>query len=167
MSYFYIIKITDFYPRSPCGERPFALLTVLNHRLFLSTLSLRRATLGAWKSCDVCRISIHALLAESDSKPKDLKSRRMVFLSTLSLRRATHKRRTNDGQIDISIHALLAESDVTTLGAGSVRGIFLSTLSLRRATRVDFFPPLDVQLFLSTLSLRRATRRPIFFWQAE
>ena len=34
--------------------------------VFLSTLSLRRATLGAGKSCNVCRISIHALLAESD-----------------------------------------------------------------------------------------------------
>ena len=34
-------------------------------------------------------ISIHALLAESDSRPSDLKSRLCVFLSTLSLRRAT------------------------------------------------------------------------------
>ena len=56
-----------FYPRSPCGERP----------------ALEN------EESEPQNISIHALLAESDSKPKDLKSRRMVFLSTLSLRRAT------------------------------------------------------------------------------
>ena len=39
-----VVSSTDFYPRSPCGERLFALLTVLNRLLFLSTLSLRRAT---------------------------------------------------------------------------------------------------------------------------
>ena len=33
-----------FYPRSPCGERLFAFWTVLSRPLFLSTLSLRRAT---------------------------------------------------------------------------------------------------------------------------
>ena len=57
-----------FYPRSPCGER----LRVLD---------------GSKSSIE---ISIHALLAESDSKPRRLKSRRCVFLSTLSLRRATY-----------------------------------------------------------------------------
>ena len=60
------LPIFYFYPRSPCGERrghnslpPFAIL-------FLSTLSLRRATTMP----DLCQryvgISIHALLAESD-----------------------------------------------------------------------------------------------------
>ena len=44
-SYFYIIKITDFYPRSPCGERP------------------RNGFAMRWNTC----ISIHALLAESDT----------------------------------------------------------------------------------------------------
>ena len=78
-----------FYPRSPCGERPGKVRVVEPGLAFLSTLSLRRATLGAWKSRDVCGnfyprspcgerrwlrcwqlaaqdISIHALLAESD-----------------------------------------------------------------------------------------------------
>ena len=59
-------------------------------------------------------ISIHALLAESDGKPKALKSRRCVFLSTLSLRRATRFGRPIDVQLVISIHALLAESDSLT-----------------------------------------------------
>ena len=59
--------ISYFYPRSPCGERPFMTLRHCTTYLFLSTLSLRRAT----------------------GKPRALKSRRCVFLSTLSLRRAT------------------------------------------------------------------------------
>ena len=123
-----------FYPRSPCGERPnasenerykmiisiHALLAESDpffhdalgvHRLFLSTLSLRRATAyrrGCRKvtknfyprspcgerpsvlmALPPLHISIHALLAESDS--------------TIS---ATFKRDF------ISIHALLAESDI-------------------------------------------------------
>ena len=35
--------------------------------LFLSTLSLRRATARAWAACASEAISIHALLAESDA----------------------------------------------------------------------------------------------------
>ena len=84
-------------------------------------------------------ISIHALLAESDSKPRALKSRRCVFLSTLSLRRATklfmpsqkllknfyprspcgerHNINSSVNTADkISIHALLAESDFASAG---------------------------------------------------
>ena len=81
----------DFYPRSPCGERPRRVLKCDNRAIisihallaesdaicltvqhpgiqFLSTLSLRRATL-MWYQCNtVVKISIHALLAESDSK---------------------------------------------------------------------------------------------------
>ena len=150
-------SIEDFYPRSPCGERlsMAALCQVISP--FLSTLSLRRATadcpsitvlhcnfyprspcgerhLGAWKSCNVCRISIHALLAESDKRYFAYYIGRLLFLSTLSLRRATARNTSIAGRItsflstlslrratwlrcwqlaarDISIHALLAESD--------------------------------------------------------
>ena len=55
---------------------------------FLSTLSLRRATL-----------------------PQFLHSVHYTFLSTLSLRRATDEQTVNDLHLAISIHALLAESD--------------------------------------------------------
>ena len=34
----------NFYPRSPCGERQYAVHVLSNKVLFLSTLSLRRAT---------------------------------------------------------------------------------------------------------------------------
>ena len=192
----------NFYPRSPCGERRavpsrrtrarqisiHALLAesdVLQSALdiltdeFLSTLSLRRATVGRPCNCCTTSISIHALLAESD--PADGKwTRRQVhfyprspcgerphviicaperakFLSTLSLRRATQ--------------------DATPICQGLQ---FLSTLSLRRATKTqrpyvkdsNFYPrspcgerpPLadgaqPDAAFLSTLSLRRATAK--------
>ena len=79
-----------FNPRSPCGERPFCANELLSIVEFQSTLSLRRATYGAGRkdaifqnfnprspcgerlvrrpsSKSSIQISIHALLAESDS----------------------------------------------------------------------------------------------------
>ena len=119
-------------------------------QVFLSTLSLRRATLY---------FSVFNLLD-------------LPFLSTLSLRRATsncaiYYQRTSDISIhallaesdwlrcwqlaaqDISIHALLAESDAETAHERADSLAFLSTLSLRRATKTsiagritsnDFYP---------------------------
>ena len=126
--------IGDFYPRSPCGERQ-----------GIPSIAAGRYT-----------ISIHALLAESDSK------KYRVYYLTL-----------------ISIHALLAESDGIQLLPCDMRMLFLSTLSLRRATHhklksssrpLNFYPRspcgerlasfmrwVYARLFLSTLSLRRAT----------
>ena len=101
-----------FYPRSPCGERPNQSLAQSSRFVFLSTLSLRRATIPfalkvrcklyfyprspcgerpylLGKFWDLVGISIHALLAESDKTAKaDRKGK------------------------EISIHALLAESDL-------------------------------------------------------
>ena len=59
--------------------------------VFLSTLSLRRATLLAVYSMLLLQISIHALLAESDPHVPYGIYRDSKFLSTLSLRRATAK----------------------------------------------------------------------------
>ena len=59
----------NFYPRSPCGERPLILAHAMLYAKFLSTLSLRRATTPARISSRLLAISIHALLAESDSAP--------------------------------------------------------------------------------------------------
>ena len=83
--------------------------------LFLSTLSLRRATLETLAGAFLFHISIHALLAESDAASGFLISSRSQFLSTLSLRRAT------------IVYAIKL--------AGAM--LFLSTLSLRRATSSD------------------------------
>ena len=101
-----------FYPRSPCGERRNALRKISPIAAFLSTLSLRRATLHPLcvgfmpayfyprSPCGerpqtsittpvVYSISIHALLAESDSSADEFMRFNAIFLSTLSLRRAT------------------------------------------------------------------------------
>ena len=60
-------QIQHFYPRSPCGERlVMDTLILANAMLFLSTLSLRRATRTATNRRPIFFISIHALLAESD-----------------------------------------------------------------------------------------------------
>ena len=145
----------DFYPRSPCGERlhPFVVGRVV--ALFLSTLSLRRATVSTKGSY-----------------------RNGKFLSTLSLRRATVVAVFCHDLALISIHALLAESDTPPHNPGKTptnfyprspcgerhRGncglsggnAFLSTLSLRRATPLHYAADC-ASGFLSTLSLRRAT----------
>ena len=101
----------NFYPRSPCGERRWSLNHSLTSGLFLSTLSLRRATDDGRDSLIERMISIHALLAESDV--------------------SGNYNQTVNG---ISIHALLAESDFPTVSSLPRAASFLSTLSLRRAT---------------------------------
>ena len=123
--------------------------------LFLSTLSLRRATCVCW-----------------------MVPSRLLFLSTLSLRRATALGLPGWLRVLISIHALLAESDFfwfclgtrvsdfyprspcgerqPTAGRDNKNNVFLSTLSLRRAT-TTIITICTVPRFLSTLSLRRAT----------
>ena len=103
--------------------------------IFLSTLSLRRATKISENQCKqtiyfyprspcgerppltsraktILAISIHALLAESDHAA-DISARR---------------------EASISIHALLAESDHRQQNGPIRYSGFLSTLSLRRAT---------------------------------
>ena len=59
------------------------------HKIFLSTLSLRRATDVNNPVFAVTSISIHALLAESDEPAPTGNDKHNIFLSTLSLRRAT------------------------------------------------------------------------------
>ena len=83
-------KLFHFYPRSPCGERPW-----------------QRGSRVTY-----VEISIHALLAESDTTEMAKTSNADTFLSTLSLRRAT------------SVPHWLTPHQQ-----------FLSTLSLRRATQ--------------------------------
>ena len=62
---------------------------IIMYALFLSTLSLRRATSLLRKITITVDISIHALLAESDKPGERHASTQQEFLSTLSLRRAT------------------------------------------------------------------------------
>ena len=95
---------------------------------------MRRATYLINTYHRIFGISIHALLAESDSWQTCTKAQATKFLSTLSLRRATQTAYLFLTDRTISIHALLAESDrLWVCPDGSAR-LFLSTLSLRRAT---------------------------------
>ncbi len=82
-----------------------------HNSVFLSTLSLRRATYMGVTVLGVQHISIHALLAESDPGKIRIFNDIFRFLSTLSLRRATLVSMFNSPHGQISIHALLAESD--------------------------------------------------------
>ena len=101
----------NFYPRSPCGERPIRERQIIPVKQFLSTLSLRRAT-------ESQQLSGHPT---TDFYPRSPCGERRVsvcsvgfarlFLSTLSLRRATLPRFPPGSEFPISIHALLAESD--------------------------------------------------------
>ena len=125
---------SHFYPRSPCGERqnarpdirqPYVIsihallaesdcvftLPLVLISLFLSTLSLRRATDCGQYYIRAREISIHALLAESDPYTMTTTICIVSFLSTLSLRRATSSKSSAKSTPEISIHALLAESD--------------------------------------------------------
>ena len=171
--------VDNFYPRSPCGERRRCFNVLQSLFVFLSTLSLRRATGCGQYYIRAREISIHALLAESDTALLILPTRKPDFYP----RSPCGERRNSPALLgnsqNISIHALLAESDGGS-GVGSwPRGIFLSTLSLRRATEntnngsytnLNFYPrspcgerrivgaPEGADIgFLSTLSLRRAT----------
>ena len=169
----------DFYPRSPCGERPRAAnCQQRNHHISIHALLAESDVCSSSVCTSSTVISIHALLAESDIVKMSIKvfntdfyprspcgerpgvlrnsQAKLQFLSTLSLRRATNQ--TNKRNLTRR---------------------FLSTLSLRRATvktyrkkqgLTHFYPRspcgerhntrtyrVYCPAFLSTLSLRRAT----------
>ena len=183
-----ITSLHHFYPRSPCGERRFgpgvggaqqrisihALLAESDPwyisledwqtSLFLSTLSLRRAT------------AIVLMRAATQR----------IFLSTLSLRRATAPaQRSTLKESDfyprspcgerlfhfnhtiliqcISIHALLAESDATAAPGITACHIISIHALLAESDQSRVVSRQTVQRFLSTLSLRRATYAPLWY----
>ena len=172
----------DFYPRSPCGERRGAESIAAEVGGFLSTLSLRRATRFQAADISARRISIHALLAESDCRRGIRRYLGAGFLSTLSLRRATI---VMVGLLMFSLYfyprSPCGERPWDLMGGLSCDAyfyprspcgerpmiltqrfcalIFLSTLSLRRATREPTALRTPHHKFLSTLSLRRATQQ--------
>ena len=162
-----------FYPRSPCGERRCVLRIVSVCSEFLSTLSLRRATLYGRLPCCMAapaflstlslrratlryseqsappKISIHALLAESDRVIRRPYAKMRISIHALLAESDTRKGQSSRAGIGISIHALLAESDRIMIITICTVSKFLSTLSLRRATHnrwinlfgfQDFYP---------------------------
>ena len=168
-----------FYPRSPYGERPVVDNIIFVPREFLSTLSLRRATrISEDVSYSITyfyprspygerhnrifhvrsftRISIHALLTESDSLPSVARNSKAYFYPRSPYGERRLKKdlfgagkdfypRSPYGERPlllmahpvgrkISIHALLTESDILSYSEVITEIRFLSTLSLRRAT---------------------------------
>ena len=119
----------NFYPRSPCGERPDKTdCKKCMHHISIHALLAESDELHGAAANGSGDISIHALLAESDQTPMG---------ERISIAKS------------ISIHALLAESDSTLLSKPRSPLLFLSTLSLRRATAwsrphrwacCDFYP---------------------------
>ena len=170
---------TDFYPRSPCGERLTAWIRHCNMTQFLSTLSLRRATaqrgyillqfryfyprspcgerLAKRCSCSVKTvISIHALLAESDLGAKVSACNYISFLSTLSLRRATlHHQRAVKKQCYFYPRSPCGERRASWAAPWTLIYFYpRSPCGERHLT--DLHAGVKIE-FLSTLSLRRAT----------
>ena len=100
-----------FYPRSPCGERPTPPRKAVTTQGFLSTLSLRRATLTAGGTtildvyfyprspCGERRRTKTVLAEVGDFYPRSPCGERPAEMES---KRDCHS---------ISIHALLAESD--------------------------------------------------------
>ena len=123
-----------FYPRSPCGER--LLLTVVPY--------------GQYK------ISIHALLAESDISQLQCIHGRKHFYPRSPCGERLFRQNYECFEWIISIHALLAESDGWSLNINGAMKISIHAL-LAESDRIKFKLDFVNQEFLSTLSLRRAT----------
>ena len=147
-----------FYPRSPCGERlaateqPKAQTAISIHALlaesdansgggvseiyvFLSTLSLRRATCDPYTlTCRSGDFYPRSPCGERRSERGYVQDQQADFYprSPCGERRWIHRARLTANTI--SIHALLAESDQQEKNNGYGTTSFLSTLSLRRAT---------------------------------
>ena len=169
----------DFYPRSPCGERPFgitaphrqtaisihALLAesdaltaahAANHAKFLSTLSLRRATIWTAPCSPGGCISIHALLAESDPDGTTTDTFFGISIHALLAESDSQVFQRIAKPFRISIHALLAESDRALRQLQSaLRYFYPRSPCGERLGGVKIGS--NITVFLSTLSLRRAT----------
>ena len=122
-----------FYPRSPCGERP----------------------IGPQVVADSIRISIHALLAESDAPQDRTMGSRQISIHALLAESDRHMT-VGVNLNNISIHALLAESDCS----GADLSATLDNFYPRSPCGERHFVSDNIcraKIFLSTLSLRRAT----------
>ena len=111
-----IPRIIHFYPRSPCGERPHDHPHGRGHEHFYprSPCGERPGVPGA--AVQLILISIHALLAESDTR--GIRDRDQLTISYIIII-FYHIFNSNINQLTISIHALLAESDAPAWRASS------------------------------------------------
>ena len=170
----------NFYPRSPCGERPLLVTRFLIHqKLFLSTLSLRRATVCV----SIVNVLVWHFYPRSPCGERRIGRCRIQTPKYFYPRSPCGERHISPPNLssisDISIHALLAESDQAQglkIPAHSdfyprspcgERHIFFhkkdrqSSISIHALLAESDHRAIDIQSpttkFLSTLSLRRAT----------
>ena len=104
-------NLSNFNPRSPCGERPVKAKNSRSNFLFQSTLPVRGATIYGMKCGSYIR-----------------------FQSTLPVRGATAWRSHLLQILPISIHAPRAGSDLLTMTVLPISAPFQSTLPVRGAT---------------------------------
>ena len=126
----HFISIHALLAESDC----FFCVKLLLQLIFLSTLSLRRATAKKYSGLSFARISIHALLAESDLSLLIFGCWMALFLSTLSLRRATWNSFRYFGCNCYFYPRSPCGERPWQRGSRITYVEFLSTLSLRRAT---------------------------------
>ena len=152
-----MLTLIHFYPRSPCGERHarralgfvdpdisiHALLAESDNRfgrpidvqlVFLSTLSLRRATGIVNSNCNFTQF-LSTLSLRRATVFRAVNSSLVIFLSTLSLRRATAVITACPPLPSYFYPRSPCGERPQNLGVSIIQLIFLSTLSLRRATR--------------------------------
>ena len=173
-------KSQDFYPRSPCGERPGHVLAGHQRPRISIHALLAESDAGPDRQRAGPGISIHALLAESDPRACPASSPRRYFYPRSPCgERPTAKVQSVTTSF-ISIHALLAESDRQRPGDQMPGAYFyprspcgerlddlkvpasVSKISIHALLAESDTPRLSrvvpTPIFLSTLSLRRATR---------
>ena len=152
------IKYHDFYPRSPCGERRAnSRKERQGQRISIHALLAESDFYPPIKPLKI-GISIHALLAESDLSALAPEENPTQFLSTLSLRRATIHYDNYNLHCVISIHALLAESDSVSSVINNVINDFYprSPCGERQANAVDQILPghISIHALLAESDLR-------------
>ena len=135
--------IAYFYPRSPCGERRRKSDTEERSQgISIHALLAESDTWQRGSRITYVEISIHALLAESDYYFACPFSEKYYFYPRSPCGERLHYDNYNLHCVEISIHALLAESDHRLFPRQSPEKSFLSTLSLRRATT----PPCNLMI---------------------
>ena len=107
-----------FYPRSPCGERLGLCLKISVGRDFYPRSPCGERQKYAACNCTACGISIHALLAESDSATATIPPLWKNFYPRSPCGERQNLTRGRVQLQRISIHALLAESDRKRLRGG-------------------------------------------------
>ena len=111
------VNFSDFYPRSPCGERPEGASARVRPVIYFYPRSPCGERLpDSIKPSPRSIISIHALLAESDLRPSRPQDGLVHFYPRSPCGERLLVLGTRDSYGTISIHALLAESDTTVNG---------------------------------------------------